>query len=692
MATDSASYASVRDGLAGHGGEGFRVEWVTTLADALNRLNRRDVDVVLLSATTPGGDDREAFDLIRRTTPDALLLPLNALGFQDTGPSPSSEQPDASWLADTLRYVVQRKRVEAGLRASEDALFERLKHAEVTLASIGDAVLVTDFNSLVTYLNPVAEAMTGWPAEEAVGRPLGEIFHITIGGTGAKAVDPAQRAMLEDCTVGLEADCVLRRRDGTESGIEDSAAPLHDRHGRVSGAVIVFRDVSQSRKVTRRMAYLARHDALTGLPNRALLKERLGQSIRLADRHGKQAALLYVDLDNFKDINDALGHVVGDQVLKAVAGHLTRCVRASDTVCRHGGDEFVILLSEIATPADAEQVTNKLLNTFASPIEVNGHALQVGLSIGVSIYPDHGDSADALTEHADQAMYRARAISRNGNDTALGQRQASGRPLAESARGDLHRAFDNREFLLHYQPQIDVPSGQIIGVEALVRWLHPVRGLMYPGQFMGLAEQAGLSVPLGRWVIREACQQITTWKASSLWAPLLAVNISALEFSHTRFATELEAILRETGLDAGELELELTEGVLMLDADASVTRLNELRDLGVTLAIDNFGTGPSSLNQLQRFPVHTLKVDGSFVHDINTARNDPAILRSLIGIGKSLKHRVVAEGVETVQQYGFIKAQHCDAAQGFQLGYPLGAEDCTLLLAIRGHLLRCRES
>jgi len=313
----------------------------------------------------------------------------------------------------TVEDITERKSTEYMLRVAEEALFEEKERAQVTLNSIGDAVLATDLHGNVTYLNMVAEAMTGWPQEEALGRPLSEVFKIITGSTRQTAANPAQRAIAENSTVGLAIDCVLVRRDGVEAAIEDSAAPIHNRDGGVAGAVLVFHDVSESRAMALKMSHLAQHDFLTDLPNRVLLTERLAQAIGLARRHRKQAALLFLDLDNFKQINDTLGHAIGDKLLQSVAVRLTTCIRATDTVCRQGGDEFVILLAEIEQPQDAAQVAEKLLAAFAEPHFVSGHELHVTLSIGISVYPDDGSDVDAVMQNADTAMYYAKASGRN---------------------------------------------------------------------------------------------------------------------------------------------------------------------------------------------------------------------------------------------------------------------------------------
>lgn len=313
----------------------------------------------------------------------------------------------------TVEDISTRKSAEFALREAEAALYEEKERAQVTLNSIGDAVLVTDVMGNVTYINLVAEEMTGWLCDEAQGRPLAEVFHIIDGKTRQVAANPARRAIAEDRIIGLAADCVLVRRDGFESLIEDSAAPIHDRDGRVTGAVIVFHDLSQSRTMVRKMTYQARHDYLTGLPNRALLMERLSQAIRLAQRHNKQVALLFVDLDDFKHINDSLGHGFGDQLLQTAAQRLVACVRATDTVCRQGGDEFVILLAEIEHPHDASQVAEKLQAAFAMPQLIGGQEINLTLSIGISVYPDDGDNMEAVMHNADIAMYHAKASGRN---------------------------------------------------------------------------------------------------------------------------------------------------------------------------------------------------------------------------------------------------------------------------------------
>ena len=593
--------------------------------------------------------------------------------------APMNEGKKSFGLVQTVEDISDRKAAEFVLRVAEEALFMEKERAQVTLNSIGDAVLTTDLMGNVGYLNAAAEAMTGWSHEEAAGRPISEIFNIVDGLTGAAMANPMLRAIEEDQTVELAQDCVLIRRDESEIAIEDSAAPIHNREGRVTGAVIVFRDVSASRAMAVEMAHLAQHDFLTGLPNRLLLTERFAHAIGLAQRHNKQVGLLFLDLDNFKHINDSLGHAVGDQLLQSVANRLVAGVRVTDTVCRQGGDEFVILLSEIEQPQAVARVAEILRSELALPHLIDGHELHVSLSIGISVFPDDGTDVDMLMQNADTAMYHAKAGGRDNYQFFKAEMNARAvrRQIVESS---LRRALKHNEFLLHYQPQFDLESGEITGAEALIRWQDPQHGLVGPSQFISIAEECGLIVPIGQWVLREACGQIRAWLDAGLAAVPVAVNISAVEFRHEAFLGSVAQILRETGLAPHYLELELTENMLMHDAESSATVLVALRAMGVTLAIDDFGIGYSSLGYLKRFPIDTLKIDQSFVRDITTEIDDGTIVSAIIGMGKSLRQRVIAEGVESAEQLAFLRDRQCDEGQGFHFSHPLAAPDFARLL------------
>lgn len=582
--------------------------------------------------------------------------------------------------------ISERKAAEMVLQQAERALFEEKERAQVTLNSIGDAVLTTNIDGQVTYMNQVAEAMTGWPLDEAIGHPLTDVFNIVHSDTRLTAPNPADRAIEENRTVELAMDSVLLRRDGTESEIEDSSAPIHDRDGKAIGAVIVFHDVSQSRAMAQKMSHLAQHDFLTGLPNRVLLTERLSQAISHARRHRKQAALLFVDLDYFKHINDSLGHAVGDQLLRSVAYRLGECVRATDTVCRQGGDEFVILLSEIEQPKDAALIAEKLLAAFSAPHVIEDHELHVTLSIGVSIYPDDGATVDLVMQCADTAMYHAKASGRNNFQFFRAEMNtlAVQRLAVETS---LRRALRQGEFVLYYQPKIDIATGAMTGAEALIRWQDPEHGLTDPEQFMVVAEECGLSIPIGQWVIHTVCRQVQTWLETGLNVVPISINVSAMEFRNKKFLEGVIQIIRETALAPRYLELEITESVLMHDAESAVAVLESLRAMGVRLAIDDFGTGYSSLSFLKQFPIDALKIDKSFVRDITTDPNDATIVGAMIGLGRNLKLRVVAEGVETHRQLAFLRAHLCDEGQGFLFSHPLAVTDFAhLLIAEEGEL------
>ena len=587
----------------------------------------------------------------------------------------SRSRADEILEKSAIRDLSARKDAEkhlAQMEGMEAALFVEKVHAQVTLNSIGDAVASTDMAGNITFLNLAAEKMTGWSWREASGRPMAEVVRILDAATREPIPNPMEKAVSLDRTVHLPSNSVLLRRDGSEIPVEDSVAPIRDRDGNAAGAVIVFRDVSAARAIAAQLTHSAQHDALTGLPNRILLNDRVNQAIAMAPRRLKKVAVLFLDLDGFKRINDSLGHPAGDRLLHSVAKRLVDCVRAADTVSRQGGDEFVVLLSEVEHTEDAANTAGRMLQAVAEPHRIDQNELHVTTSIGLSIYPDDGLDAETLIKNADTAMYQAKENGRQHYQffkPAMNVRAAERQSIEENLR----RALERREFELHYQPKIDLRTGAISGAEALIRWSHPVRGSVPPAQFIAIAEDSGLILPLGNWVLREACRQARAWAEAGLPLATMAVNVTAMEFRHENFLPSLLAILAETGLAPGSLELELTERVLMKRANSAAAILQSLREKGVKVAIDDFGTGYSSLGHLHKFPVDALKIDQSFVRLIAASGGDTAIVTAVIGMARSLKLRVIAEGVETAQELAFLQAHHCDEAQGHYFSPPVAA-------------------
>jgi len=580
---------------------------------------------------------------------------------------------------DAEEHVAQMDDRYRGLLDAEEALFVEKERAQVTLNCIGDAVVCTDISGNITFLNPVAEKMTGWSCQQAAGRPMAEVIRILDATNRKTTPNPMEMAVGQNRTMHLSSNCILIRRDGFEIPIEDSVAPIHDREGQATGAVIVFRDVSAARAMALQMTHAAQHDLLTGLPNRMLLNDRASQAIAFAQRHMKKVAVLFLDLDGFKHINDSLGHAVGDKLLQCVAKRLADCVRGSDTVSRQGGDEFVVLLSEVEQSEDAAITARRMLQAVAEAQSIDQHDLHVTASIGVSVYPDDGRDAETLIKNADTAMYQAKENAHQSYrffKPAMNVRAVERQSIEESLR----RALERQEFALHYQPKINLRTGEITGAEALLRWTHPIRGPVSPANFIPVAEDCGLILPIGNWVLREACTQARAWVDAGLPVATMAVNISAMEFRDEHFLEGVFTILNDTGLDPRSLELELTESVLMKHIESTESILKTLRARGVQVAVDDFGTGYSSLSYLRKFPIDALKIDQSFVHQITTAPDDTTIVTAVISMGRSLKLRVVAEGVETQEEVAFLQAHDCDEAQGYYFSRPVIARQFAKLL------------
>jgi diguanylate cyclase (GGDEF)-like protein/PAS domain S-box-containing protein len=679
---DNASHVDVfTDALLNATDGPFTGECVKTLGEGIKRLRGKEFWAIFLNLSLPDSHGIETFDKLALAVPGVPTLII--AGAQDVRVALEALRRGAKdyLLEDHLDNdsFVRAIRNMAERKTAEEILFTEKERAQVTLNSIGDAVLSTDIQGRVTYLNVVAEKITGWTREEAAGKDIEEVFVIVDGSTREPCANPLRAAINKNGTVQLTPNCILIRRDGTEFAIEDSAAPIHDRDGLPAGAVIVFHDVSVARALGAEMSHMAQHDILTNLPNRTLLQDRLSQAIVTANRNDSRIAILFLDLDGFKHINDSLSHAVGDRLLQLVAKRLLAAVRTSDTVCRLGGDEFVILLSEVAHEGDAGVKAGKILSALSAPFEMEQITLRVTASVGVTTYPEDGRSAELLIRNADLAMYQAKEKGRNnyqffekGMNVRAVERQA--------IEGDLRCALERDEFVMHYQPKIDLKTGEITGVEALLRWQHPVRGLVGPMKFISVAEDCGLMLPIGKWVLRESCRQAKAWQDSGLPLIEMAVNVSSVEFRNDQFLGSISTILKETGLEPGYLELELTESVLMQHAEFSVPVLQKLKAMGVRLAIDDFGTGYSSLSYLRQFPIDTLKVDQSFIHEINADTDEATIISAVINMGCRLKHRVIAEGVETAEQLAFLRAHGCDEGQGYYFARPMPAEETAKLL------------
>jgi diguanylate cyclase (GGDEF)-like protein len=641
--------------------------WAGSLSAALEVLRELAPDLIILE---PAVASVESMAVLAPRIP---IVSLHAQ--QDDGVAQARQNGARAFLIKQQYEHYLLPQLLFSLLAQERAEHQVALHrarADITLNAIDEGVISTRPDGRIDFINAAASKISGWSQAEALHRPAAEVLRFLCKAGGAALPNPLDTVLATDCALRLAPGSVLVRRDGAEIAIEDSSSPIHNADGELAGAVIIFHDATLEQQMVEHISHLASHDFLTNLPNRSLLQDRIEQAAVRGRRDGASFAVLYLDLDNFKHINDSLGHPTGDRLLCSLAERLRHCVRASDTVSRQGGDEFVILLPDRLSQEQASFAADKIMAAITEPHHIDEHELHITASIGVSMYPGDGLDAVTLIKNADTAMYIAKERGRNNCqffEHGMNAR-ALERQLVET---NLRHALERDQFVLHYQPKIRLDNGAVIGAEALIRWIHPQWGMVAPDRFIRVAEDFGLIVPIGRWVLHQACTQAKRWLDAGLALETIAVNVSAVEFRRPEFIACVRQIIAASGLAPRRLELEITESVLMNDAEGSRAILAQLKDMGIRLAVDDFGTGYSSLSYLKLFPIDVLKIDKSFVSNIGSSGDDGAIATAVIAMGNSLNYRVVAEGVERQVQLDFLRSRQCDEGQGYFFSEPVTA-------------------
>ncbi|WP_207063308.1 bifunctional diguanylate cyclase/phosphodiesterase [Motiliproteus sp. SC1-56] len=658
--------------------------------EALDYLAQHRVDLMLLDLEMPRVSGFKVLEQIQQHFPDTDVIVVSGeasfdsatrvlrYGAQDFIRKPYS--PDA--LVRAVRNVQQRREQRRQLKRMQQQLRSSEQRHRFIVNNSPDIIYMLDDQGRLTFVNERAETLLGYPRDELLGMHYAELVHEEDFNKALYAF--AERRTGERASYNVEfrlkpkdRDLAPRYFESRTLTIELSAMGVYSSASdarRFVGTYGVARDISERKRAEELIQFQLHHDLLTKLPNRALFRDRLEQAMALAARHRSQLAVMYLDMDRFKVINDSLGHQTGDQLLQAVATRLRGCLRESDTLARVGGDEFTLLLPEIAQAADAEQVAGKILQAVEKPLLFEGIEIYVKFSIGIAVYPEDGTSLDTLIKHADTAMYHVKA--RGKNDFAFYRsemRTLHSRQL--QLESDLRRAVAEEQLRMYLQPQVDIRTRQVTGYEALVRWAHPQQGLLGPDRFIDVAEETGLINELGQWMVTTACQTLRRWADGGCEHLTLAVNVSARELMQVNFCEQILDNLERFGVAGHRLELEITENVLMQDMEQAVVKLKRLAQHGVRIAVDDFGTGYSSLSYLQSLPLHTLKIDRSFIHQIKRPGDTSAIVTAIVSMARGLGLDLVAEGVETQAQLEYLLDLDCSSAQGFLTGRPTPLEE-----------------
>jgi diguanylate cyclase (GGDEF)-like protein/PAS domain S-box-containing protein len=676
------------------------VDSAVTGAQAFALLARRSYDLALLDLRLPDASGHDIMAYIRQHHPDCRVIVMSGdshiesaiqslrLGAYDYLRKPY--EPDE--LIKTVRNAVHKLQLERDNSRMLHQLEQSEQWHRLLVNASPDVIYTLDAKGSFTYVNHSIERTLGYGPSELIGKdfliivPPGEIenarYHLNERRTGDRATRNLElRLKRKEDLLSSLAEHTSQDSVVVELSSMGMYRPMDQEKNEFLGTYGVARDISERKQAEATIAFQAYHDLLTGLPNRALFKDRLGQAIVHAKRHGQTLATLFLDMDRFKVVNDTLGHLVGDGLLQGVAQRLRGSLREGDTLSRIGGDEFMLLLPHIRTRDNAAYIAQKILASLREPFHIEGHEIFVGISIGIAVFPDDGDTIENLVKHADIAMYHAKDSGRNDYKffTHELQKSFSGRLAVEN---EMRHALEKSEFEVYYQPQVSIEDQRIRGMEALVRWNHPSRGIVPPGEFIPIAEECGLITPISEWVLGAACRQAHLWRASELPPITMAVNLSARQIEHPHFIDKFTQCLREHHMSGQGLEIEITESTLMRDMEGSIEKLRKLADLGVEISIDDFGTGYSSLSYLKKLPIHTLKIDRSFIHDLTgPVNNGSTIVAGIAAMAKGLHLNVVAEGVETRAQLDYISSLGCDAYQGFLFSRPVAADKATEILA-----------
>ncbi len=653
--------------------EGLELQWqrVQTEADYLEGL-RGDPDLILCDWHLPRFSGRRALELLVASGRDIPFIIVSGGIGEEAAIDALRQGANDYVLKDRparLGEAVRRALEEQRLRAEHERAQEQLRLAERCFQNTAEGITVTDTRGTILSVNPAFQVITGYSAQEV----LGQTPRILKSGRHDLSFYRDMWAVVTEAG-HWRGEIWNRRKNGEVYPEWLTISAVRNESGQITHYVGVFSDISNIKQAQEQIDFLAHHDALTQMPNRTLFRDRLSHALSHATRDQRELAVLFIDLDRFKTVNDSLGHPLGDSLLQEVGARIRRTIRAGDTLARLSADEFVLLLEEHASAREAATVARKLLKALASPVNIADQELVITASIGISLHPNDGNNADTLIHHADRAMFEAKQQGRN-NYQFFTQSLADGafeRLLMENA---LRGAVEREELVLYYQPQTDLANGRLLSLEALVRWQHPDLGLIPPGRFIGLAEEIGIIGEIGAWVLRTACRQLADWDARGDKVPRVAVNLSAQQIEREGLVVQVGKALKEFGLEAGRLELEVTESMLMRDPERSRAILTALKELGAELAVDDFGTGYSSLAYLKLLPLDRLKIDQSFVHDIGRDKNDEAIVRAIIALAHSMGLETVAEGVEQAHQAEFLAREGCGLAQGYLYSRPLPVDE-----------------